>query len=257
MVEKLSFEKNSEYEDNIILSCTGICKNFGGMAALKNLDFQVERGEIFGIAGPNGAGKTTLFNVISKILPLDQGRVQFDGKYIEKLSAHEVCRYGLTRTFQIPQIFKSIPVYKNVLVGTLFGNTQQEGDGIHNNIEEVLNFVGLQEKRDKIAEELSLFERKALMIATALATKPKMLMLDEPVAGLSKIEANHIMELIDKINYNNITLILIEHNMDVLMGISNRVMILHHGEKICEGSPEKVCNDPTVIEAYLGEKYVS
>ena len=251
----MQIEKHPENEDNIILSCTGICKNFGGMAALKDLDFQVYEGEIFGIAGPNGAGKTTLYNVISKILPLDHGRVWFDGEYLEKLSAHEICRHGLARTFQIPQIFSSLTVYKNVLVGALFGNMKKEAEE-EKNIKEVLNFVGLWEKRNKIAEELSLYERKILMIATALATKPKMLMLDEPVAGLSKIESNHEMELIRRINKNNVTLILIEHNMDVLMGISERVMILQHGEKICEGPPEKVCNDEAVIEAYLGEKYV-
>lgn len=253
-MEQLQIEKNPKNEDNVILSCTGICKNFGGMAALKDLDFQVIRGEIFGIAGPNGAGKTTLFNVMSKILPLDHGRVWFDGEYLEKLSAHEICRHGLTRTFQIPQIFSSLTVYKNVLVGTVFGNMKNEVEE-EKNIEEVLNFVGLWEKRNKIAEELSLYERKVLMIATALATKPKMLMLDEPVAGLSKNESSHEMDLIRRINKNNVTLILIEHNMDVLMGISDRVMILQHGKKICEGAPEVVCNDEAVIEAYLGEKY--
>lgn len=251
----MQMEKHPEYEDNIVLSCTGICKNFGGMEALKDIDFQVFRGEIFGIAGPNGAGKTTLFNVMSKILPIDQGRVWFDGEYLERLSAHEVCRCGLTRTFQIPQIFSSLTVYKNVLVGAVFGN-MKNGVEEEQNIEELLNFVGLWEQRNKIAEELSLYERKVLMIATALATKPKLLMLDEPVAGLSKIESNNKMELIKRINKNNITLILIEHNMDVLMGISDRVMILQHGKKICEGSPEEVCNDKAVIEAYLGEKYV-
>jgi ABC-type branched-subunit amino acid transport system ATPase component len=251
----MQIEKHPKIEDNVLLSCTGICKNFGGMAALKDLDFQVYSGEIFGIAGPNGAGKTTLFNVMSKILPLDHGRVWFDGVYLERLSAHEICRHGLTRTFQIPQIFSSLTVYRNVLVGNVFGNMKNEADE-EKNIKEVLNFVGLWDKRNKIAEELSLYERKVLMIATALATKPKMLMLDEPVAGLSKNESNHEMELIKRINKNNVTLILIEHNMDVLMGVSDRVMILQHGKKICEGSPEIVCNDEAVIEAYLGEKYV-
>jgi len=251
----MQIEKHPQYEDNIILSCTGICKNFGGMAALKDLDFQVYRGEIFGIAGPNGAGKTTLFNVISKILSLDQGRVWFDGEYLEKSSAHEICHQGLTRTFQIPQIFSSLTVYKNVLVGNIYGNVKNEVDE-EKNIKEILNFVGLWEKRNKIAEELSLYERKVLMIATALATKPKLLMLDEPIAGLSKSESSYEMELIKRINKDNITLILIEHNMDVLMGISDRVMILQHGEKICEGPPEQVCNDEAVIKAYLGEKHV-
>jgi len=238
-----------------LLAAQGITKYFGSMAALKDLDFPVFAGEIFGIAGPNGAGKTTLFNVISKALPLDRGKVWFDGRYIQGLPAHKICRLGIVRTFQIPALFGSLTIYRNALVGATFGYTNKMYDK-EKTVRKVLNFVGLWEKRNTIAEELSLYERKVLMMASALATKPKLLMLDEPIAGLSQIEYKHVMELIKRINKEGLTVIIIEHNMDVLMGLSDRVMILHHGEKICEGPPRKVCEDERVIKAYLGEKYV-
>jgi branched-chain amino acid transport system ATP-binding protein len=242
-----------------ILVAEGVSKYFGRMAAVKDLSFQVYEEEIYGIAGPNGAGKTTLFNIISHVLPVDDGRIMFNDKYIHKLSLDSIFRLGLARTFQIPALFKSLTVRQNVQVGATFGDpekgTKMDKNDVENLIDETLDFTGLSAKRDIIAEELALMDRKLLMMASALVTKPTVLMLDEPIAGLGKVDSVQVMELIRNINKQGVTILLIEHVMEALMGLSERVMIMHHGEKICEGKPEKVAKDESVIEAYLGEEY--
>lgn len=253
--KKSNNESDYPYDKDILLKVEGISKYFGAMAALKDLSFNVFSGEIFGIAGPNGAGKTTLFNVITKFLNPDGGKIQFKDKYIHKLNPNKICELGIARTFQIPALFESLTTYQNALVGAAFGNTDKDRNKL-NLVKKNLEFFGLWEKKDIIADELSLYERKALMVASALTTEPEMLLLDEPTAGLSKIESDHVMELFKKINNRDVAIIIIEHNMDVLMNISERVMILDHGEKICEGPPGRVCKDEGVIEAYLGEEFM-
>jgi len=225
-------------------------KRFGELAAVKDLSFEVEKGEIFGIAGPNGAGKTTLFNLICGMLP-GTGEIVFDGRNINGLRPHQICYRGIARTFQIPLLFSTMTVFENVKVGAHFG-----GRGGHNekeNINETINLVGLQGKENIIAENLSVFNKKLVMLAAALATRPKLLLLDEPAGGLSPGEVKQSVELIQKINTElGITIIVIEHLMKVLMELSQRLMILHYGEKICMGPPKEVTADKRVIEVYLG-----
>jgi branched-chain amino acid transport system ATP-binding protein len=250
---------NLAKNSNAILLTENVSKYFGKMAAVKDLSFQVNEGEIFGIAGPNGAGKTTLFNVISHVFPPDDGRIKFQDMYIHTSSLDKIYRLGIARTFQIPALFKSLSVRQNVQVGATFGNPGKvkkfNKKEIDNLVYETLKFTGLLKIEDVIAEELSLMDRKLLMIASALVTKPLILMLDEPIAGLGKVDSDRVMGIIRDINDQGVTVLLIEHVMEALMGLSKRVMIMHHGEKICEGKPDKVAKDEKVIEAYLGEEY--
>jgi branched-chain amino acid transport system ATP-binding protein len=210
----------------------------------------VEKGEIFGIAGPNGAGKTTLFNVITGFYR-GSGVIIFDNVNITGLRPHQVCRKGIARTFQIPQLFVTLPVVDNVKVGAHFG--VQGGHDERAIINETINLVGLQGKENVIAANLNLFDKKLTMLASALATKPKLLLLDEPIGGLSPTEVKQSVALVHKINQElGLTVIVIEHLMKVLTKISRRLMILHNGEKICLGPPQEVTNDKRVIEVYLG-----
>jgi branched-chain amino acid transport system ATP-binding protein len=236
----------------IILETRDVTKRFGELAAVKNLSVEIQEKEIFGIAGPNGAGKTTLFNVISGIYS-GTGEIIFDGRRIDRLRPFQVCRKGIARTFQIPSIFSTLTVYDNVRVGAHFGNPSKNEK---KNIQDIMEYVGLYEKKDIEAKHLALFDKKMTMLAAALATKPKLLMLDEPIGGLSPKEINQSVEIFRRINQElGITLIVIEHLMKVLMGISQRMMIMHNGEKICIGTPEQVANDRQVIEVYLGAEY--
>ncbi|MGB9671570.1 MAG: ABC transporter ATP-binding protein [Candidatus Norongarragalinales archaeon] len=236
-----------------LLECESLSKYFGKFAALKDLSFSIDEGIIFGIAGPNGAGKTTLINVISGLYPLTTGKIRFLDKYIHNTPPHRRCQLGIARTFQIPTYFPNLTVEENVLVGVTFGAKKQ--DNVEKRVMDVLEFTWLLEKKDAIAENLSLYEKKRLMLAVALATEPKLLMLDEPIAGLNPNEINESMKLIKTINNNGVTIIIIEHVMRVLMGLSDRVMILNQGEKLAEGSPNEIAKDEKVIKTYLGEKY--
>jgi len=235
-----------------ILETKQVTKRFGELAAVKDLSFEVEGGEIFGIAGPNGAGKTTLFNVISGNYSAS-GEIYFLGERIDRLRPFQVCLKGVARTFQIPSVFSTLTVYDNIRVGAHFGNHVKDEKNI---IKEVLQFVGLSEKRNILTKHLPLFDKKLTMVAAALATHPKLLMLDEPIGGLSPWEIKQSIDLFKRINRElGITLIVIEHLMKVLMEISKRMMILHNGEKIRIGIPEEVAKDKQVIEVYLGADY--
>ena len=233
-----------------ILQANKVTKYFGELAAVKDLSFEVERGEIFGIAGPNGAGKTTLFNVITGFYQ-GSGDIIFDNINIMGLRPHQVCRKGIARTFQIPELFLTLPVLENVKVGTHFGAHGVQNEKEH--INEVINLVGLQGRGNVIAANLNLFDKKLTMLAAALATKPKLLLLDEPIGGLSPTEVRQTITLFQKINQElGLTIIVIEHLMKVLTELSQRLMILHNGEKICIGPPQEVTKDKRVIEVYLG-----
>ena len=236
----------------IILETKQVTKRFGELAAVKDLSFEVDEKGIYGIAGPNGAGKTTLFNVISGIYP-GSGEIYYLGERIDRLRPFQVCLKGIARTFQIPSVFSTLTVYDNIRIGAHFGNHSQGEKKI---IKDVLEFIGLTEKQHIEAEHLPLFDKKLTMLGAALATEPKLIMLDEPIGGLSPREIIQSVELFKRINRElGITLIVIEHLMKVLMAISQRMMILHNGEKICVGTPEEVAKDKQVIEVYLGAEY--
>ena len=233
-----------------ILRCEKVTQRFGDLVAVKDLSFEVEKGEIFGIAGPNGAGKTTLFNVITGFYQ-GSGDIIFDNVNITRLRPHQVCHRGIARTFQIPQLYLTLPIADNVMIAAHFGvqGTNDERE----RIKEAINFVGLQGKEKIIAANLNLFDKKLTMLAAALATKPKLLLLDEPIGGLSPTEVTQSMTLFQKINKElGVTIIVIEHLMKVLTELSQRLMILQNGEKICIGPPQEVTQDKRVIEIYLG-----
>lgn len=238
-----------------LLSVINVTKKFGDLAAVNNLSFSVEQGEIFGIAGPNGAGKTTLFNLIAGMYSCN-GIINFHEKKINNRHPHEICKAGVARTFQIPQVFSSMAVRDNVAIGAHFSGRVLGYHQKNEIIADVIDFVGLKGKEDLSAKHLSLFDKKLTMLAIALATNPELLLLDEPIAGLSPAEIQASEQLFNRINKERkITLIIIEHLMKVLMGISHRVMILNNGEKISIGKPEEVAKDRQVIEVYLGAEY--
>ncbi len=233
-----------------MLKATHITKKFGELVAVNDLSFTVEKGQIFGIAGPNGAGKSTLYNLITGFYSYE-GKVEFDGRDVSGMPPYRIAKVGIARTFQIPQTFPSLSVEKSISVGSRFGNP----DGLDlSHVDEVIRFVDLQQERLQKTGILNLLCKKKLMIGAALATKPKILMLDEPMAGCNATEIRSLMDLIVKINQDlGITIIIIEHFMKVLTELTERLMIIESGRLICQGEPVKVVNDPKVIECYLGE----
>jgi branched-chain amino acid transport system ATP-binding protein len=237
-----------------ILEGKGVTKHFGGLAAISNVDFHVEQGEILGLIGPNGAGKTTLFNLISAALALNSGIIKFKGEKISGLKPHQVCRAGVARTFQTVKIFGNIPVLGNVLLGALFGtSTGMSSADAAREAMESLEFVGLPAARATPAKDLTLANQKRLEVARALATRPELLLLDELVAGLNATETAQVIELVTRIRDRGITILMIEHVMKAIMSICDRIIVLHHGEKIAEGTPQEITNNQTVIEVYLGK----
>ena len=237
-----------------ILEGYEVTKHFGGLAAISNVDFHVDQGEIVGLIGPNGAGKTTLFNLISAALNLSSGVIKFKGEKISGLKPHQICRTGVARTFQSVKVFGNIPIFGNVLLGSLFGTStgMSSSDATREAIES-LEFVGLLAAKAIPAKDLTLANQKRLEVARALATKPELLLLDELIAGLNPAETAQAMELVTRIRDRGITILMIEHVMKAIMSVCDRIMVLHHGEKIAEGTPEEITNNQTVIEVYLGK----
>ncbi len=235
-----------------ILQVRNLSKAFGAMLAVNNLSFEVPSGEVFGIAGPNGAGKTTVFNLITGFLQ-GTGEVRFEGIDVTNLKPYQICHRGIARTLQIPQVFSTLDVFNNVRFGAHFGNKHITDGDEAEIIHRALDFVGLQDDKTAIAENLDLFHKKLIMIAAALATQPRLLLLDEPIGGLSPAEIEPLMQLIRKINQElSVTVIIIEHRMKVLKQLSHRLMILHYGEEIRTGPPAEVMQDEKVKEVYLG-----
>jgi branched-chain amino acid transport system ATP-binding protein len=237
-----------------ILEAERLSKHFGGLTAISGLNLEVEQGAILGLIGPNGAGKTTLFNLFSGALRADTGVVRFKGHDITGLKPHRIARRGLARTFQSVKIFSRMPVMDHVRLGYLFGrlDTGDKGEA-DREINEILEFVGLASVRDSRGGDLILANQKRLEVARALAGKPDLLLLDELMAGLTPTEIADAMELVKKIGRRGVTIVMIEHVMKAIMSICGRIIVLDHGLKIAEGTPEEIAQDKTVIEVYLGE----
>ncbi len=237
-----------------ILEGQGVTKYFGGLAAVSNVDFRVDQGEILGLIGPNGAGKTTLFNLISAALPLSSGEIRFKGQKLNGLKPYQICRMGVSRTFQETKVFSNMPVLQNVLVGAFFGTpTRVSGADATGEAAKALEFVGLSAMSATPINDLTLVNQKRVEVGRALATKPEVLLLDELMAGLNAAEVSEAMELVTKIRDTGITIFMVEHVMKAIMGICERIIVLHHGEKICEGTPKEIAGNQQVIEIYLGE----
>ena len=237
-----------------ILEGEGVTKYFGGLAAVRNVDFHVDPGEIVGLIGPNGAGKTTLFNLISGALVPKSGVIKYNGENITGLKPHQICRKGVARTFQSVKIFPNMPALANIMLGSFFGRPNSISSAkAEREAMELLEFVGLSAVAAMPAKDLTLVNQKILEVARALATGPELLLLDELMAGLNPTEVGQAMELVTRIRDKGITVFMIEHVMKAIMSVCDRIMVLHHGEKIAEGTPKEIASSRTVIEVYLGE----
>jgi len=236
-----------------LLEINNLTKRFGGLVANDSVSAEVNEGEIVGLIGPNGAGKTTLFNCISGFYRPDGGSVVFEGKDITRFSADRICREGMARTFQIVKIFKDMTILENVMIGAFCRTASPER--ARQEALKTLEFVGLAEKRDIPGGSLTIAEKKRLELARVLATQPKLLMLDEAMAGLNPMETHEAVELLREINAQGITLIVVEHVMEAIMTISDRIVVLDYGRKIAEDVPQNIAVNEEVIKAYLGERY--
>jgi branched-chain amino acid transport system ATP-binding protein len=240
-----------------LLKCTEVSKRFGGLQALKKVDLTVNKNEIAGLVGPNGSGKSTLLNLISGVYKPDSGKIFFLDEDISKLPPYVICSKGITKTSQTVQSFPEMTAIENVLTGVLFnGKKNTEKTEALPRARELLEFVGLnQEKFDIPAKNLNVVELRRVQLAKALATMPKLLLLDELLTGLTPRESDEAIELIKLINKQGVTVLIVEHVMRVIMGLCDRVTVLHHGEKIFEGTPKEVVNDKRVVKVYLGKRF--
>jgi branched-chain amino acid transport system ATP-binding protein len=239
-----------------LLVVRNLTKKFGGVIAAKDVDLKLEEGMRLGIIGPNGAGKTTLFNMITGEIKPTAGTIEFEGEPIHGLKPHHISKRGIGRTFQIVRVFDEIPVYDNVLIGALardlhFKPTQEQ----HREVDEIIEMTGLKEYRDVMAENLTVSAKKRVGLATALATRARLLLLDELMAGLTFVEIDEMLNLLRRINEEmGITLVVVEHVMRAVMELCEKIVVISSGEKIAEGSPQEIANNKKVVDVYLGEE---
>jgi branched-chain amino acid transport system ATP-binding protein len=240
-----------------MLQCIEVSKHFGGVQALKKVDFTVNSGEIAGLVGPNGSGKSTLLNLISGVYKPDSGKILFMDKEIGGLPPYAICAKGITKTAQTVQSFPDMTATENVLTAVLFNEKKEKGKiDATVRAQELLGFCGLaKEKFGLPAKSLNVIELRKIQLAKALATNPKLLLLDELLTGLTPKETEEAIQLIKQINKQGVTVLLVEHVMRVIMGLCDRVIVLHHGEKLCEGTPKQVCTDEKVVKVYLGKRF--
>ena len=235
------------------LEVQGVTKKFGGLVANEDVSFSVADKEILSIIGPNGAGKSTLFNCVTGFYAPDSGKVLFRGKDITGASAHQICKMGIARTFQIVQVISDMTVLENVMTGSFLRTYNNRH--VRAKAEEILRFAGLYEKRDFLGTAITIADKKRLEVAMALGTEPSLLMLDEAMAGLTPVELKGMIALLRKVRENGMTLIIVEHVMEAVMELSDRVVVINSGRRIVEGTPKEVVRNPEVIQAYLGERY--
>jgi branched-chain amino acid transport system ATP-binding protein len=236
-----------------LLAVSGVSKAFGGLMAVREVSFALPEGEILALIGPNGAGKTTLFHLLSGFLPPDAGSIRYAGEPLAGLRPHDICQRGMVRTFQITRPFHRLTVRENVLVGALERVAhRRQALAV---ADEILALTGLADRADQMGHSLTLPDRKRLELARALATGPKVLLLDEVMAGLNQTETTRLIELIRTIHGRGVSILLIEHVMKAVMALAQRILVLNYGELIAEGTPAAVVRNPRVIEAYLGEGY--
>jgi branched-chain amino acid transport system ATP-binding protein len=239
------------------LSGQRICRWFGGVRALDDVDFHLERGEILGLIGPNGAGKTTLLNVVSGLIRPSTGELRFKGKTITGLAPHRIAHLGIARSFQGTRNFSGMTVEEHLLVGALFGTSGERDNGSSPGfgIEEVVRLIGMDARRTSPVSALSIIDRKRVDLGRALAMNPDVLLLDELMAGMDAVDLEGMMRMLHQIHSRGVSLIVVEHVMRVIMSLCHRVIVLHHGRKIADGHPDHVVRDRGVIEAYLGPRY--